>query len=374
MLFSRDPGGANCVIPLVEPLKNKGYRVRLFGKDTALQKYAERTVRDYFDITEYLQDFAQSTFLAFLQKERPDFIITGTSADDLTEKYIWKAAERLGIPSFAILDQWLNYGIRFSPYGVSELTEYDIDKKHPYLPTRIMVMDEYARDEMINEGIPRSKILVGGQPHFEFLIQQKDSDGGRRLRSNLGIAESDMVITYASEPISRTYKETDQSEHYWGYTERTIFSDILKALKNISPETEKKLWMIVRPHPKEDPASFADINNPRNGNITIVVDRESTPWDLINASQLICGMSSMFLIEAVLFQKPVLSVQIGLKRQDPFILSRRDIVKSIIDGDTLYRELKSIIIRNNVPIYNFAIIKEPIENIIRHMESFLCQN
>jgi len=62
------------------------------------------------------------------------------------------------------------------------------------------------------------------------------------------------------------------------------------------------------------------------------------------------------------------------EKQDPFILSRRDIVKSIIDGDTLYRELKSIIIRNNVPIYNFAIIKEPIENIIRHMESFLCQN
>ena len=362
------------MIPLVEPLRSKGYHVRLLGKDTALQKYSERTVQDYLDFAEYLQDCTQAAIQDFLQKARPDFIITGTSADDMTEKYLWKAAEDLAVPCFAILDQWVNYGIRFSAYGVSELREYNADKRHPYLPMKIVVMDDYAQREMVNEGIPESRILVCGQPHFEYLLSQSHDGGGNHVRDRLGIAESDFVLTFASEPISKAYGETDVSEHYWGYTERTIFRDLLKAISTVMHDTKRKAWVIVRPHPKEDVASFGDFLRLQLPNITIVRDTETSSLDLICASQLICGMSSMFLIESIIFRKPVLSIQIGLNRADPFTLSRRGVLKSITDEKTLLRELKSFIVDHANPVYDFPIVEHPVENIIRSMEKSLCQN
>jgi len=41
LLFSRDPGGANTIFPLVGPLKKKGYSVLLYGKDIALKIYSD---------------------------------------------------------------------------------------------------------------------------------------------------------------------------------------------------------------------------------------------------------------------------------------------------------------------------------------------
>jgi hypothetical protein len=84
-------------------------------------------------------------------------------------------------------------------------------------------------------------------------------------------------------------------------------------------------------------------------------------------------MSSMFLIESVILGKPVISVQIGLNNKNPFILNRRGIIKSILDEDSLFMELKSTILKNEIPQYNFKIIENPINNVIYQMENILCQ-
>lgn len=127
LLFSRDPGGSNTIIPLVEPLQKRGYEVRLFGKDFALEKYKSSGISG-LDIMDYVPSFELDFIQKFINKEKPDFIITGTSADDFTEKYIWKSAGKLNIPLLAIMDQWVNYGVRFSNYGVSQLDDYNKDK------------------------------------------------------------------------------------------------------------------------------------------------------------------------------------------------------------------------------------------------------
>lgn len=37
------------------------------------------------------------------------------------EKYLWVAAKQLGIHSIALIDSWVNYGIRFSQYPLWKL-------------------------------------------------------------------------------------------------------------------------------------------------------------------------------------------------------------------------------------------------------------
>ena len=152
LLFARDPGGANTVIPLHHPLVSQGYHVLLYGKDTALDKYRNAGL-SFADIRERLGDTLIPDWLDFLGEEKPDLIITGTSAEDPSEKHLWEAARSQGIPSAAILDQWENYGIRFSPYPVSKSHLYEKDPSHPYLPDHILVMDNVAAQAFSDLGI-----------------------------------------------------------------------------------------------------------------------------------------------------------------------------------------------------------------------------
>ncbi len=370
LLFSNDPGGANAIIPLIDPLKGKGFDISLFGKNTALEKYAKAGLLA-LNINEHIDDIKPDLIEEFLAKERPDFIITGTSAGDFTEKYLWKAAEKLRVPSFAILDQWINYGIRFSRYTTAEIGEYEKDKSHPYLPSRILVMDAYAREEAIKDGIDPSKILVSGQPYFETLLKEKvSSERLKDLRSRLGIGSDDLIVTFASEPVSKDYKND-----YWGFNEKTILKELFEGVKEVSKRFEKKISIIIKVHPREDEDGFEGIASDTE-NVKIIIDRDSKPMDLILISYVVAGMSSMFLIEAAIIGKPVLSILIGMnkERETPFILDRKGIIKSIKGREELLNRLDEIIVRGRKENAGFDFIRNPVTNIISYMEKYLCQN
>ena len=113
LLFSRDSGGSNVIIPLIKPLKSRDYKIFLFGKDIALKNYRLRGYKGK-NISSVISIINVDNLVKFLMKEKFNFIITSTSGDDYTERYLWKAAEIVKIPTFAILDNWINYGVRFS--------------------------------------------------------------------------------------------------------------------------------------------------------------------------------------------------------------------------------------------------------------------
>lgn len=372
LLFSRDPGGANTVIPLIEPLRDRGYAVRLYGKDVALDKYRQAG-HEGTDICTLVADITPANVHSFLTGEKPDAIITGTSADDYTEKYLWLAAGELGIPSMAIKDQWVNYGIRFSEYGVSRIKDYLNDRRHPYLPTRIIVMDEYARREIIAEGLPTERIRVCGQPYFETLLKfsQTKSEEIAQLDHKYALAENDFVVVFASEPITVTYG--DNADH-WGYTEKTIFAKLAETLDDVAKESDRNITLIIRPHPKENRDGLAQIAAERCRVVKWHVDTECHSWALINRADLVCGMSSMFLIESLIMGKATCSIQIGLCRSDPSVLGRRGVLKSIVDETELHECLLRTVRDGKQQEAVFDIIPNPVERIISEMETLLCHN
>ena len=93
--------------------------------------------------------------------------MTGTSSEDFTERHLWKAAERAGITSFAVLDQWTNYRLRLLSEGgnpMNERTTADL-----IVPSFFFIMDEFARNEMCALGIHHEKLVVSGQPFFDYI-------------------------------------------------------------------------------------------------------------------------------------------------------------------------------------------------------------
>ncbi|MFW2501337.1 CDP-glycerol glycerophosphotransferase family protein [Clostridium diolis] len=373
ILFSRDPGGTNTVAPLYEKLIEKGYCVKLYGKDVALNKYSQYGLNG-IDINKKLNRIAQMDLYEFLLKESPDFLITGTSADDFTEKYLWECAKKLGIASFAILDQWVNYGVRFSKFSVNELKEYEKKKEHIFLPSKILVMDNYAKEQMVKEGIHEDKILVSGHPYFDYLIKKKeaiDEKVVKNFRESIGIKEDYYIITYASEPISKTYNENDNSEHFWGYTERTIFKEFIDVLNQVAPKCRKKIKLIIRLHPKENENNYNDLIDNIHNNISVLIDKKLDGFKLMCASNLICGMSSMFLIESAILEKSIISIQIGLSRKNPFILDKIGIVKSILEKKELEEIIQRVILEDEIEKCKFQIQRGAINNIIRFMEEVI---
>ncbi len=370
LLLARDPGGANTIFPLVEPLRAKGYKIKLFGKDTALEIY-EKFGFYAEDIVEYMETLDIRHCKDFLRLQEPDFIITGTSGDDFTERYMWAAADELGIPSLAIIDQWMNSGIRFSAYSGYEQDKYWQSPQAKYLPLRILAIDAELKQQLINEGIPADKILISGHPYFQVIDTYRKSiktDEIFKSRQELGLV-NEFMISFISEPISQHYPPDSNS--YWGYDEKTILAQLLNSLEKSIPYIEKEIHLFIKPHPRENMENYNWITTRSKSAIKLKLIEDYDNWKLLQASDLVCGMSSMLLLEAVLLRKPVLSIQIGLQREDPFVLSSRKIMPSILEEDQLSRQLKPIIQDNSSQLIDWHIDLNATQNIISIMEEYI---
>ncbi len=368
LLFSRDPGGANTIIPLVAPLNRLGYTVNLYGKEIALKIYSDSGLSGR-DIMSEIDNISSASVAEFLREASPDIVVTGTSAEDFTEKFLWKAGGELGIPSLAILDNWMNYGIRFSPYTPTDSSSYERHRSCPFLPSRIAVMDEHARNESISDGLPADRIVVSGQPYFERIFgMANDPEARSRLSAAHDINDDDFVVIFASQPIANDYGPAGDR---WGYTEQTILSHLLAALETMAGKIQQRLVLIIRPHPRESREALDKISG-GSGKVHSLFDDESDPWALMKRADLVCGMWSMFLIESVILGRPTLSIQIGLNRENPFIFDRRNILKSIRTERELRDRLREIIIDREKPEYSFEVIRNPVERIVAEMENMLC--
>lgn len=378
LLMARDPGGANTILALVPALQSRGYALLLFGRDAALNRY-----RHFGLEGDDIDSAARAIDVDFWQErldiDKPDFIITGTSGDDFSERYLWEAARIKGVPSFAILDQWINFGLRFSPYGLNAKDEYEKNRQHPFLPDYILVMDEDARLDMIKAGIEAERIMVSGQPYFDLIAQQCQQDNRQLImetKKALQIEDDEYVVVFVSESISQDYCVEPGEEPYWGYDEISILKELVGVLIPICEDSLVTVHLLIKKHPLERSDNYLQIlNNMDCGKLKYrIVEGNIDPWKLILASDLVCGMSSMLLLEAILLGKPTLSVQIGLKRDNPLVLDKTGVLASILDREDLERNLREIILSKVIPCYNCSFQSGAIDKVIQLMEECLCQN
>lgn len=374
LIFSRDPGGTNAVIPLIEPLKSLGNDVKVYGKDAALGIY-QRAKVDCVDIREGIPSGSQSETIAFVQILRPDIILTGTSSEDFTERHLWKAAEMVGIPSFAVLDQWTNYLLRVVSEGSHPVT--GPAASNLTVPSRFFIMDDFARKEMSALGIEREKLVVTGQPFFDYIRHAGDKYTVReieKLRREFTGAADGCVIVFASQPIAAIHRKNGMAEDYWGYTETTILEKVKASLAKLTQELAVGVTLVLRLHPKDESNAYQDLCASCPDSIRIVVDRETDSTLLLKAADLVVGMFSMILLEAAILERPFISVQIGLKRESPLIFDRLGFMRSILTEKQLVESLRAILNRKPLECPNVEFQFGATEKITRYLEEYQWPN
>lgn len=345
LFISQDPGGTNVLIPIIKKIRDKCH-VEVLAKDHAVSIYNQRRI-PYTDVMELVSNCDIKNLKGLFLKYSPDLIVTGTCVTDFFERNAWIAARELGIKSVVILDSWCNYGRRFSKLTYKDDIRDIHGKTFPYLPDKILVIDEYSKAQMIAEGIDSNLIEIIGQPFLEDLreiyknIRQEEIR--KYKRKLLGNSER-KIIVFASDHLSDSYVPSGME--YWGYDEKTIFNYLYNAvIKTCS--TLDKYAIVIRPHPKEALDNWTSVVSSKEGKrIQIVID-DSTKEELVIASaDIVIGMWSMFLIEAVLANKRIMSVQIGSKRRAEFMLTDQKLITPIVEEKKLEEQLREFFIGN----------------------------
>lgn len=240
----------------------------------------------------------------------PSLVITDTikMARDPEEgdacRDLWRFAKERGVPSIAYVDSWWAYDERFRLPGEAA----------PQLPDKIAVVDSLIRDELLSLGYPAERIAVVGSPRFETL--RKEQRDGTAARKKLGIGDDDFLLVFISQPIERVLG----SVAAWGFSEKTVLRALREEIAALGGATARKVFLAVMLHPEEDGAAAEEIIGREGNSLRHAVLREGNDsLDIIAAADLVTGMFSILLTEAVIMRKPVLSIQLDLKQPDMLV-------------------------------------------------------
>jgi hypothetical protein len=214
-----------------------------------------------------------------------------------------EAARVAGIPSAGVVDAVANAAYRFRGHSDSPLA---------CAPDWLMVSDHPARRAYEAMGYPCDRVVVCGHPHFDYLRQQEKvfaEEGRYALRRRLlpHVSEEQRVIVFVSELSSgmdakQYVMSTDYllegRGHSRGRTE-VVIEEFLDAARELDPSC----FLVLRLHPKEPEDRLMNYCGEFSS-----VSSSGSSLELIYAADLVVGMTSMLLQEAVLMKRPVLSI------------------------------------------------------------------
>jgi len=88
LFYARDPGAANCIIPVYEKVKkNKRFQTLLSGKDFALNLYKNENL-PFLDIAKKIKIFNKKNVKEFLRNSKIDVVVSGVGSTDITDRII----------------------------------------------------------------------------------------------------------------------------------------------------------------------------------------------------------------------------------------------------------------------------------------------
>lgn len=263
-------------------------------------------------------------------------IFTWTSYPNEHENIIRKIANEHWIITMAILDNWWRYFWRFEFRGSIDIT---------CIPDYYFIMDEYAKMQALKSiHSNHTQLIVSGSPYLENFVKKF-----KEVKSDT------KNILYISDPL-KDFWPLDEFENFLDFYE--LFS------KKYEP-----YWysLFIKLHPREANRKYDKIL--RNNNIYNVkyFDRKISNIDALNQAEEIWWAYSMFLMEACLANKKVISYQPinNLKNyEDPFVANKLDFTHKAYNKNDLFRldlekkkKIKFKIINNSIQTI-FTIINK----------------
>jgi len=333
LAFAGQAGGAAALAPICRAILAEEWQLQLLSKDPG-SAFFRKEGMEPVDVP-----FFNPTALTELCEEKlqglPDLVITSATSlpfVDMTEKYLWRWGDERDIVTVGILDQWQNYALRFSGLG-------DKDRL-AYLPDYIFVMDEWAKKEMIEEGISEELIVITGQPAFDTVLKEHNDLISQRdnIKDELGISKQAAVVTFVAEALRKDFGDA------LGYDEQTTLKFLGDTLNEISDCNKNlEIEFVVKLHPENKYEKFEWIVSKWPVLKKQIIMGNISPRKVIEVSDLVIGMSSILLVEAMLAEKTVVSLQLDSKVGPQLVSVRVEAIPFVKDRDEAKRLLEILL-------------------------------
>jgi hypothetical protein len=243
----------------------------------------------------------ESDDVAWLSRIRPQLVITDTI--DLRRVNLaysglnlWSVSRKLNIPVWAYVDSWWCFEERFKSPDAASFN---------HTPDIIAAPDQFAAQGLINATLPSVKVL--GSPHFQWLANLKSP----KVRLDLLADQNEIMVVFVSQPLETFLGNT------WGFTEKTVLTSVFDGLERLPVYLKKRVKLVLVPHPEEDEKELAQ--TAEKFPLSWTIQKEDRDYSLTRSADLIIGMFSILLTEAVILGRPVLCLQPGLKKEDMLI-------------------------------------------------------
>jgi hypothetical protein len=307
LMTASDPGGANALFPVYSRLKDKtAYTVRCLVSARATEAFGVGSTE--------LEICDTPAALSIASIWQPDIIVVATSEEyDAKDRQLTLWGKIHHVPVICVLDYWSQYRERFSGPLPAEKLRYE--------PDIICAMDSVAAHELTACGIAAGRIEVTGHPHLEHFgdIPWLSSQECLEYRRELGIGEDEQLVTFASETLGWSYTKDYRFPPLFEQTDRTIIilEHVMACLHDIGKEGKSAIVCLNKLHPKNDPREFRHLDH-RLRSFRLVHISKTDTKSLLQASDVVVGMTSMFLLEAALLNRPVISA-VPLESEESFL-------------------------------------------------------
>jgi hypothetical protein len=166
---------------------------------------------------------------------QPDLVLATNSPR--SEQAVVDAATEAGIPSLALLDLFALPGDAFAAR-----------KRYP---SRVCVLSEAVRDNLIRAGWPPERIAITGNPAFDALGAQQTRARGLALRAELGAPQRTLILL-ALQPEPATHPASPGHQGDPLLPERVLQA----CIDSVRPHPD---WtLVVRPHPSQTLPALPD--------------------------------------------------------------------------------------------------------------------
>ena len=274
------------------------------------------------------------TNLETILQENFDHILLGTNLGVGMEKALTVLAREYGLKTTAVIDHYWHLWHRFA-----DLKNHIINK---FLPDDIWVFEHWQKNFLIEKMIPREIIHVAPHPYLSLIKEVELISNKEYFCNEMGIDKNKILLIYASEPPP-TGKVNWKSEEPSISDIKSICQMIKEVIMKLNNNNKPIVHLIIKKHPTENRNFMENYWSSLGSNYSIIMDY--SPTSLIQASDIVIGISSMFLLESITLGKTTATFNI-----------KNNEISRILNNSGLQ------VINNKIEL--FSLINEQIKNCV----------
>ncbi|MEO8209875.1 MAG: hypothetical protein ABI840_04910 [bacterium] len=281
LLAFDDPGGGLAVSSLIDRLKAENF--------LELKIYTGNLSENFVNChksKKLKSRISKEEAERILDEISPDILVTGTGGGNAEQELRNTAFERK-IKSVVILDFWKDYKRRwlYALYPIELMTD------------KVCVMDDLAKDEMINDGFPEKNLIVTGHPYLDkiFYYNKRHITKNKSKKNN---------FLFLSQPL-----------HIIGLKNYKIhpLKILLKVLTQLSEVENEKISLTVKLHPSEKLSMELSsvVNEFDSAGLKVKFANEKSKLkNLIEKSEVVIGYNTIAMFEARALNKRTISLNV----------------------------------------------------------------